>query len=115
MTNTRTTEQAAIDNLIMKLAAISDAASNHQRLDNAKALGAAFSGMIEALGDDFADEFGLDNSRDFSSINEPIKEAIEIMFNDIKSDIETRSDFPRVDANAEHRLTNNQMMIGGAS
>jgi len=114
MTNTRTTEQAAIDNLIMKLAAISDHAPINQRIDNAKASGAAVAEMIKSLGDDFADEFGLDNSSDFSSINEPIQESIEIMFDGIKSDIETRSDFPRVDANAEHRMTNNQMMIGGA-
>jgi len=86
----QTIEQQTIDNLIMKLAEIRDNANTMQRRDNAKAIAAACAGSIVELGDDYADEFGLDNPRSFNDINEPIQETVDIMFDDTEFQINIR-------------------------
>ena len=86
----QTIEQQTIDKLIMKLAEIRDNANTMQRRDNAKALAAACAGSIVELGDDYADEFGLDNPRSFNDINEPIQETVDIMFDDTEFEINIR-------------------------
>jgi hypothetical protein len=86
----QTTEQQSIDNLIMKLAEIRDNANKTQRRDNAKAVAAACAGSILELGDDYADEFGLDNPRAFNDINEPMQETVDIMFDDTEHGINIR-------------------------
>jgi hypothetical protein len=86
----QTIEQQTIDNLIMKLAEIRDNANTMQRRDNAKAIAAACAGSIVELGDDYADEFGLDNPRSFNDINEPIQETVDIMFDDTEFEINIR-------------------------
>jgi hypothetical protein len=83
----QTIEQQSIDKLIMKLAEIRDNANKMQRRDNAKAVAAACAGSIVELGDDYADEFGLDNPRSF---NEPIQETVSIMFDDTEHEINIR-------------------------
>lgn len=85
-----TTEQAAIDKMIMKLEGIRNNIHKNQRIENAKAAVAACAGLVEELGDDYADEFGLDNPRTFNDINEPMQECVEIMFNDIEFQISIR-------------------------
>jgi hypothetical protein len=86
----QTIEQQSIDKLIMKLAEIRDNANKNQRRDNAKAVAAACAGSIVELGDDYADEFGLDNPRTFNDINEPMQETVEIMFDDTEHEINIR-------------------------
>jgi len=86
----QTIEQQTIDKLIMKLAEIRDNANTMQRRDNAKAIAAACAGSIVELGDDYADEFGLDNPRSFNDINEPIQETVDIMFDDTEFEINIR-------------------------
>ena len=85
-----TVEQQSIDKLIMKLAEIRDNANKTQRRDNAKAVAAACAGLIVELGDDYADEFGLDNPRTFNDINEPMQETVDIMFDDTEHEINIR-------------------------
>jgi hypothetical protein len=86
----QTIEQQSIDKLIMKLAEIRDNANTMQRRDNAKAVAAACAGSIVELGDDYADEFGLDNPRTFNDINEPMQETVDIMFDDTEHEINIR-------------------------
>jgi hypothetical protein len=90
MEMTPTIEQQTIDKLIMKLAEIRDNTNSNQRRDNAKAIAAACAGSIVELGDDYADEFGLDNPRSFNDINEPIQETVVIMFDDTEHEINIR-------------------------
>jgi hypothetical protein len=87
---TPTIEQQTIDKLIMKLAEIRDNTNKNQRRDNAKAIAAACAGSIVELGDDYAEEFGLDNPRSFNDINEPIQETVSIMFDDTEHEINIR-------------------------
>jgi hypothetical protein len=86
----QTIEQQSIDKLIMKLAEIRDNANKAQRRDNAKAVAAACAGSIVELGDDCADEFGLDNPRTFNDINEPMQETVDIMFDDTEHELNIR-------------------------
>ena len=86
----QTIEQQSIDKLIMKLAEIRDNANKTQRRDNAKAVAAACAGSIVELGDDYADEFGLDNPRTFNDTNEPMQETVDIMFDDTEHEINIR-------------------------
>jgi hypothetical protein len=99
---TRTTEQAAIDDLISELIKVRYATHSHSSELNALAVARAASHALVDMAEIANVEAGIEFKRDVEAMAEPIVDGVNDLFFDLsKRSIETT----RTNPNDEHKLT----------